>query len=82
MFVPLLRIALFEGRPTAQAVRLRLLTAAARVRAKSGHSILIPLIAPYSTVIRGWYVRPISGQHTKWTQSHPTKQKKNLFESQ
>jgi hypothetical protein len=37
--------------------------------------ILIPLTAPNSSsssVIWGWYSRPVSGQHTKWIQSHPT----------
>jgi hypothetical protein len=35
--------------------------------------ILIPLIAPQSpsSIIWGWYNRPISGRRTKWTQSHP-----------
>jgi hypothetical protein len=33
--------------------------------------VLIPPNAPYSSVIRDWYNRPISGQSTKWTQSHP-----------
>jgi hypothetical protein len=26
--------------------------------------------APYSSIIRGWYNRPISDRCTKWTQSH------------
>jgi hypothetical protein len=36
--------------------------------------IIIPPTAPYSSssIIRGWYSRPISGRRTKWTQSHPT----------
>jgi hypothetical protein len=36
--------------------------------------ILIPPTAPHSlsSIIRGWYSRPISGRRTKWTQSHPT----------
>jgi hypothetical protein len=34
--------------------------------------ILIPLTAPQSTIVRGWYNGPISGRRTKWTQSHPT----------
>jgi hypothetical protein len=34
--------------------------------------ILIPPNAPCSSIIRGWYNRPISGRSTKWTQSHPT----------
>jgi hypothetical protein len=35
--------------------------------------ILIPQIAPHSSsIIRGCYIRPISGRRTKWTQSHPT----------
>jgi hypothetical protein len=35
--------------------------------------ILIPPNAPQSTsIIRGWYKRPVSGRCTKWTQSHLT----------
>jgi hypothetical protein len=36
--------------------------------------ILIPPSVPHSSssIIRGWYKRPISGRHTKWIQSHPT----------
>jgi hypothetical protein len=36
--------------------------------------IFIPSIAPHSpsSIIRGWYNRPNSNWHTKWTQSHPT----------
>jgi hypothetical protein len=36
--------------------------------------ILIPTIAPNSSssIIRGFYNRPISGRRTKWTQSHST----------
>jgi hypothetical protein len=39
--------------------------------------ILIPPTAPHSSsssssIIWGWYKRPISGRRTKWTQSHPT----------
>jgi hypothetical protein len=34
--------------------------------------ILIPPNAPYSSIIRGWYNRAVSGRRTKWTQSHPT----------
>jgi hypothetical protein len=36
--------------------------------------ILIPLTAPQSssTIILGWYNRPISVRCTEWTQSHPT----------
>jgi hypothetical protein len=35
--------------------------------------ILIPPTALHSSsIIRGWYNRPISGRRTKWTQSHPT----------
>jgi hypothetical protein len=40
--------------------------------------ILIPPTAPHwssSSIIRGWYNRPISGRLTKWTQSHPTPKK-------
>jgi hypothetical protein len=41
--------------------------------------IRIPTIAPQLSIIWGWYNRPISGRHTKWTQSHPTpREKKNL----
>jgi hypothetical protein len=33
--------------------------------------ILLPSTAPYSSsIIRGWYNRPVSGRHSKWTQSH------------
>jgi hypothetical protein len=41
--------------------------------------IVIPPTAPLSSsIIRGWYNRPVSGRRTKWTQSHPSprKQKK------
>jgi hypothetical protein len=31
--------------------------------------IAIPPTAPYQYIIRGWCNRPISGRHTKWTQS-------------
>jgi hypothetical protein len=36
--------------------------------------LLILLTAPHSSssIIRGWYNRPISGPRTKWTQSYPT----------
>jgi hypothetical protein len=35
--------------------------------------ILIPQTDPHSSsIIRGWYIRPVSGRRTKWTQSHPT----------
>jgi hypothetical protein len=36
--------------------------------------ILIPPTAPHSSssLIRGWDIRPDSGQPTKWIQSHPT----------
>jgi hypothetical protein len=36
--------------------------------------ILIPPTALHSSssIIRGWYNRPVSGRRTKWTQSHPT----------
>jgi hypothetical protein len=36
--------------------------------------ILISLTDPHSSlsIIWGWYSRPVSGQCTKWTQSHPT----------
>jgi hypothetical protein len=38
--------------------------------------ILIPPTAPHSSsIIRGWYNRPVSGQRTKWTQSHPNPKK-------
>jgi hypothetical protein len=38
--------------------------------------ILIPPTAPHSSssIIRGWYNRPNSGEHAKWIQSHPTPQ--------
>jgi hypothetical protein len=33
----------------------------------------IPPTAPHSSsIIRGWYDRPVSGRRTKWTQSRPT----------
>jgi hypothetical protein len=40
--------------------------------------IIIPPTAPHSrtSIIRGWYNRPISGRRTKWTQSHPIPRKK------
>jgi hypothetical protein len=38
--------------------------------------IFIPPTSPHSSVIRGWYKRPISDRCTKWTQSHPTPRKK------
>jgi hypothetical protein len=38
-------------------------------------AILIPPNAPYSSIIWGWYSRPISGRRTKSIQSHPTKAK-------
>jgi hypothetical protein len=40
-------------------------------------TILIPPPAPHSlsSIIRGWFNRPISGRHTKWTQSHPKPKK-------
>jgi hypothetical protein len=34
--------------------------------------ILIPPNALYSSIIRSWYNRSVSGRRTKWTQSHPT----------
>jgi hypothetical protein len=34
--------------------------------------ILIPPTTACSSIIWGWYNRPINGRHTKWTQSHPT----------
>jgi hypothetical protein len=37
-------------------------------------TIFIPPNASYSTVIWGFYGRPISDRCTKWTQSHPIKQ--------
>jgi hypothetical protein len=46
-------------------------------------SIFIPPTVPQSSsIIRGWYNRPVSGQRTKWTQSHPTPRnwKKNLMD--
>jgi hypothetical protein len=34
--------------------------------------VLIPPTAPHSSsLVRGWYNRPVSGRRTKWTQSHP-----------
>jgi hypothetical protein len=38
--------------------------------------IFIPPTAPHSSsIVRGWYSRPISGIRTKWTQSHPIPRK-------
>jgi hypothetical protein len=38
--------------------------------------ILIPPTAPHSSsIIHGWYNRPLNGQHTKYTQSHPNPRK-------
>jgi hypothetical protein len=35
------------------------------------------LIPPYSSsIIRGWYNRPVTGRRTNWTQSHPTPPRK------
>jgi hypothetical protein len=34
--------------------------------------ILIPPKAPYSSLIRGWYNRPINGRRAKLIQSHST----------
>jgi hypothetical protein len=36
--------------------------------------ILNPPTAPHSSssIIRGWYNRPLSGRRTKWSQSHPS----------
>jgi hypothetical protein len=44
----------------------------------------IPPTAPHSSsIIWGWYNRPISGRRTKWTQSRPTPRnlKKNLSQA-
>jgi hypothetical protein len=36
--------------------------------------ILIPTTAPHSSsIIQGWYNRPISGRRAKWTHSHTTR---------
>jgi hypothetical protein len=41
--------------------------------------ILFPPTASHSSsIIRGWYNRPVSSRRTKWTQSHPTPRKKPL----
>jgi hypothetical protein len=42
--------------------------------------IVIPPTAPHSSssIIRGWYNRPISGRRTKWTQSPHRKKLKKL----
>jgi hypothetical protein len=39
--------------------------------------VLIPLTAPHSSssIIRGWYNRPVCGRRTNCTQSHPTPRK-------
>jgi hypothetical protein len=34
--------------------------------------ILIPPDSSYSSIIRGWYNRSVSGWRTEWTQSRPT----------
>jgi hypothetical protein len=34
-------------------------------------TIFIPLNSPYSSIIYGWYNRPITGRRTKWTQYNP-----------
>jgi hypothetical protein len=41
--------------------------------------ILIPLNAPYSSIIRGWYNRPHSGRRTKRTRPHSTPRNKNYY---
>jgi hypothetical protein len=38
------------------------------------------LLPRSSSIIRGWYNRPISGRRTKWTQSRPTPRNKNTQE--
>jgi hypothetical protein len=74
----------YRCRAIAQAVSRWLPTVAVRVRAQTrmrfvvdkvvlGQPILIPLNSPYSSLIRGWYNRPISGRRNEWTQSHATK---------
>jgi hypothetical protein len=42
--------------------------------------VLIPPTTPHSSssIIRGWYSRPVSGRRTKWTQSHPTKHENKI----
>jgi hypothetical protein len=75
------------GSTVAKVVSCRLPTVAARVRGICGgqskywgrYSLSAPVsLANHSTapqsssIIRGWYNRPNSGQHTKCTQSHPT----------
>jgi hypothetical protein len=43
-------------------------------------SILIPSTAPHSSsVIRGWYSRPVSGRRAKWTQFHPPQETKKIL---
>jgi hypothetical protein len=34
---------------------------------------------PYSSIVRGYYIRPISGRRTKWTQSHLTPRNKKNY---
>jgi hypothetical protein len=42
-------------------------------------SILIPPTAQHSSsIIRGWYNKPVSDRRTKWTQAHPTPEIKKL----
>jgi hypothetical protein len=78
------------GRAIVQAVSRRLPTAATRVQAQVKSRkmagfivvlwfplpILIPPTAPHSSIIRGWYNRPVSGRCNKWTQSHLTPRNK------
>jgi hypothetical protein len=40
----------------------------------------LPIFIPYSSTIRGWYNRPISGRRTKWTQSHLTPRNKKKLQ--
>jgi hypothetical protein len=40
--------------------------------------ILIPLNAAYSSIIRGWHNRPISGRRTEWTSLTPPQEIKKL----
>jgi hypothetical protein len=82
------RTCLPKGRDIAEVVSHRLHMAAARSCGICGWQsgtgagflrvlrfnlpILIPPNIPYSSIIRGWYSRPINGRSTKRTQSHPT----------
>jgi hypothetical protein len=39
--------------------------------------VILPLTVPHSSIIWGWYYRPNSGWCSKWTRSHPARNKLN-----